>query len=169
MSGYSVCSHWPASETATVGPDSHSLRSLLRDDMVRGDRLRMRVQISSPPPSSIAFVSFRLAFLAALAIAAPTAATAQDAPAKIAHAVRITGAAPRIDGALDDAAWSLAPMVSDFVQKIPVEGATPSVATQVRLLYDDDALYVGARCPSIDANRAASGREGSEKRDRQHL
>ncbi|MEO8623041.1 MAG: DUF5916 domain-containing protein [bacterium] len=90
-------------------------------------------------------MSLRLAFLAALAVAAPTAVVAQDAPAKIAHAVRITGAAPRIDGALDDPAWSLAPMVSDFVQKIPVEGATPSVATEVRLLYDDDALYVGAR------------------------
>ncbi|MEP7002310.1 MAG: DUF5916 domain-containing protein [bacterium] len=90
-------------------------------------------------------MSLRLAFLAALAVAAPIAAVAQDAPAKIAHAVRITGPAPRIDGALDDPAWSLAPMVSDFVQKIPVEGATPSVATQVRLLYDDDALYVGAR------------------------
>ncbi len=71
---------------------------------------------------------------------------AQTAAApKAARAVRLTGPAPRVDGALDDAAWSQAPVISDFVQKIPVEGAAPSVATEVRLLYDDDALYVGAR------------------------
>ena len=72
-------------------------------------------------------------------------APAQDAIPKVARAVRITGPAPRIDGVLDDPAWSQASAISDFVQKIPVEGATPSVATSVRLLYDDDALYVGAR------------------------
>ncbi len=31
------------------------------------------------------------------------------------------------------------------MQKIPIEGAAPSVATEVRLLYDNEALYVGAR------------------------
>ena len=81
----------------------------------------------------------------ALIVALPHGAFAQSPPAKIAHAVRLTGAAPRIDGVLDDAAWSQAPTISDFVQKIPVEGATPTVVTQVQLLYDDDALYVGAR------------------------
>ncbi|MEO8336304.1 MAG: DUF5916 domain-containing protein [bacterium] len=72
-------------------------------------------------------------------------AHAQTPPPKTARAVRITGAAPSIDGRLDDAAWSAASVVSDFVQKIPIEGAAPSVATEVRLLYDNDALYVGAR------------------------
>ncbi len=78
------------------------------------------------------------------------AAHAQTPPSKTARAVRIIGAAPSIDGRLDDAAWSAATVISDFVQKIPVEGATPSVATEVRLLYDDDALYVGARLRRTD-------------------
>lgn len=63
---------------------------------------------------------------------------------KLARATRVAGT-PRVDGVLDDAAWSTADVVSDFVQKIPTEGAPPSVATEVRLVYDDNALYVAAR------------------------
>jgi hypothetical protein len=75
---------------------------------------------------------------------------AQLPPAKSTRAARIEGAAPRIDGILDDAAWLRAPALTDFVQKIPAEGASPSEATEVRLLYDDDALYVGARLRRAD-------------------
>ncbi len=64
---------------------------------------------------------------------------------KQARAARINGSAPRVDGMLDDAAWARAESVTDFVQKIPVEGAAPTVATEVRVLYDDAALYVAAR------------------------
>lgn len=75
---------------------------------------------------------------------------ARAASTKIARATRVAGAAPHVDGALDDAVWSSAQPISDFVQKIPIEGATPSVATEVRLLYDDNALYVGARLRRSD-------------------
>ena len=64
---------------------------------------------------------------------------------KRAQATRIKGAAPHIDGALDDAAWQAAEPIGDFVQKSPVEGAAPTERTEVRFLYDDDAIYVGAR------------------------
>ena len=50
-----------------------------------------------------------------------------------------------VDGALDDAAWSQAAPITAFVQKDPVENGTPSQPTEVRVLYDDAALYVGAR------------------------
>ena len=50
-----------------------------------------------------------------------------------------------LDGVLDDEAWNAAVLISDFTQKVPVEGAEPSVATEVRMIYDDDALYIGAR------------------------
>src|SRR6476620_704655 len=72
---------------------------------------------------------------------APVVRVTGSAP-KTARATRITGATPSIDGRLEDAAWSAVPVISDFVQKIPVEGAAPSVATEVRILYDDDALYI---------------------------
>jgi hypothetical protein len=82
--------------------------------------------------------------LAAQGTAAATADTAAPAP-KLAHAVRIAGASPRLDGRLDDAAWQQARFFSDFVQKEPVEGAVPSESTLVGVLYDDAAIYIGAR------------------------
>ncbi len=69
---------------------------------------------------------------------------AQTAP-KTARAVRITGPAPKIDGQMDDAAWAGAQPISDFVEKVPVEGAVPGFRTEVRILYDNEAVYVGAR------------------------
>ena len=84
-----------------------------------------------------------------LCAAPASSAMAQRAPSpgagKVAHATRLSGAAPEIDGRLGDAAWSEAQAISDFIQKEPNEGTTPSERTEVRLLYDDDALYVGAR------------------------
>ena len=86
--------------------------------------------------------------LAILAVAAanPSAKlSAQTPPTKSARAVRLVGAAPDIDGRLDDPAWRTATAITDFVQKVPIEGAAPSVATEVRILYDDHSLYVAAR------------------------
>ena len=106
---------------------------------------------------------FSVSFLVACAlIAVPRCAWTQTSAPKTARAVRITGEPPRIDGNLDDAAWFRAPVISDFVQKIPVEGAAPSVATEVRLLYDDDALYVGARLRRSDPSAI---RTSSTRRD----
>src|SRR3982750_3010628 len=50
-----------------------------------------------------------------------------------------------IDGKLDEAAWAAAPVSSDFTQSYPKVGAKPTDRTEVRVLYDDDALYVGVR------------------------
>ena len=88
------------------------------------------------------------AFFALCAIAAP--AGAQDGARKRHTAVRVTGPAPQVDGRLDDAAWAAAPVLADFVQKDPVQGAAPTDRTEVRFLYDDDALYVGARMHAAD-------------------
>ena len=51
----------------------------------------------------------------------------------------------RIDGRLAEPAWEQARSVTDFVQGEPVEGAAPERRTVVRVLFDDDAIYVGAR------------------------
>lgn len=50
-----------------------------------------------------------------------------------------------IDGRLDETAWEAAPVIDDFVQARPEEGAEPARHTDVRVLYDGGALYVGAR------------------------
>lgn len=57
---------------------------------------------------------------------------------------------PRLDGRLDDAVWQSASFHSDFVQRQPLEGAPATQRTEVALVYDDEALYVGARLHSSD-------------------
>jgi hypothetical protein len=64
---------------------------------------------------------------------------------KTARAVQMNGIVPTVDGFLEDEAWESADPIRDFIQKVPLEGTEPSVATEVRLLYDADALYVAAR------------------------
>jgi hypothetical protein len=52
---------------------------------------------------------------------------------------------PVIDGVLDDAVWDTAAVVDEFHQIIPVEYNAPTERTEVYLLYDDDAFYVGVK------------------------
>ncbi|MBN2494971.1 MAG: carbohydrate binding family 9 domain-containing protein [Deltaproteobacteria bacterium] len=60
---------------------------------------------------------------------------------------------PVIDGALDDLVWQLAEPSEDFVQQFPRAGAAPSFTTQVRLLHDDEALYLAALCRDPEPER----------------
>jgi len=52
--------------------------------------------------------------------------------------------APRIDGRLDEALWQEAEVLGDFIQSQPNPGALATEATEVRVVYDDQALYIGA-------------------------
>ena len=67
----------------------------------------------------------------------------QHAQAPRARAARSSGSVS-INGVLDDAAWSNAPPITDFLQTLPLEGEAVSERTEVRLLYDDAAIYIGA-------------------------
>ncbi len=60
-------------------------------------------------------------------------------------AVRLSEAVS-VDGQLNEPVWQNGNAVTEFKQRDPHEGGTPSQKTEVRLAYDDDALYVGARC-----------------------
>lgn len=60
-------------------------------------------------------------------------------------AVRVQSSPPVIDGRLDDPAWRNAPVVSGFVQFDPKEGAPATHDSEVRVLYDDQAIYVAFR------------------------
>lgn len=50
-----------------------------------------------------------------------------------------------VDGRLDEPAWTAVPVIEGFLQRDPQEGAAPTERTDVRIAYDDDAVYVGAR------------------------
>jgi hypothetical protein len=65
-----------------------------------------------------------------------------EAPAV--HALRVTEPI-RVDGLLDEPAWAHAQVASGFRQREPKEGEPATEATEVRVLYDADTLYVGVR------------------------
>jgi hypothetical protein len=94
-----------------------------------------------------------IAFLLALVAVRAPAARAQRpdsvsigsaAVRPIANAVRRSGPIV-IDGRIDEDAWKSAEVISDFRQFQPIEGARASQRTEVRILYDDQAIYIGAR------------------------
>ena len=48
-----------------------------------------------------------------------------------------------LDGVLDEPAWQSAPIAKDFLQNEPREGQPATFDTEVRVLYDEEALYFG--------------------------
>lgn len=70
---------------------------------------------------------------------------------------------PSIDGDLGDASWTSSPPVAAFTQKFPHEGKAPSEPTELRVLYDDDALYVAFDC--TQAGVPVRGRLARRDRD----
>ncbi len=52
--------------------------------------------------------------------------------------------APKIDGDLGDSAWKNAPVATDFIQSAPNPGQPSRLRTEVRMLYDNTAIYVSA-------------------------
>ena len=66
---------------------------------------------------------------------------AQQPPAASASAIT---SAPVIDGRLDDDAWAEGQVLTGFVQREPTEGRPVSERTEVRVAYDEEALYIGA-------------------------
>lgn len=51
-----------------------------------------------------------------------------------------------LDGVLDEPEWELAPPAGDFIQKFPDPGAPATEQTEIRILYNDEMLYIGAHC-----------------------
>ena len=85
-----------------------------------------------------------------LSPAGPAAARAQATgsihkiPPPVARAAHREGPIA-IDGRLDEAAWAAATPITTFTQTQPREGAPATQRTEVRVLYDADAIYIGAR------------------------
>ncbi|HEV2150049.1 MAG TPA: DUF5916 domain-containing protein [Longimicrobiaceae bacterium] len=90
------------------------------------------------------------------ALCVPGLASAQapspraNIPVPATHPAPILRAAPatqpiRIDGRLDEETWLTAAPATEFTQIVPSEGAPATQRTEVRILFDRDALYIGAR------------------------
>ena len=70
-------------------------------------------------------------------------AWAGDPDKKILQAVKAE-VAPKMDGYLDDPVWETAPLATDFIQHEPFPMAPSSEQTEVRVVYTDEAIYIGA-------------------------
>ena len=81
--------------------------------------------------------------------AAPSASAQESWDLYQVGAVR-TSQAPEIDGSLDDPAWQRAPVISEFIQQEPDEGAAATERTEVRVLYDGTSLYLGVHAFDSD-------------------
>jgi hypothetical protein len=91
--------------------------------------------------------SFALVVLIALAWSAPARAqnhSSESRATRALQAVRVE-ARPTIDGRITEAEWAGADVATGFVQLRPSPGRPATQRTEVRILYDDDALYVAAR------------------------
>ena len=74
-----------------------------------------------------------------------------------------TSERPRIDGALDEAAWAQANVVDTFIQQEPQEGQPATDRTEVRVLYDAGHLYIGVRAFSSLAVTATEMRRDADR------
>ena len=106
------------------------------------------MHLSEPVPLAairMTAVALALTFAAlpATARAQCRAAPCQPAP-PVGDAARRDGPV-RIDGLLTDSAWNRATPITQFRQIQPNEGEPSSLPMEVRILYDDDAVYIGAR------------------------
>ena len=81
----------------------------------------------------------------------PAAATHADRP--LARAAALRGRIA-LDGRLDEPGWALAAPITAFTQLDPDEGRPVSEPTEVRIVYDAEALYVGARLGDAQAPRS---------------
>ena len=104
----------------------------------------------------------RIAVAALLAAALPVPSAAQSAngggepDARVAVATRAS-VAPEVDGVLGEAAWREATELTGFVQRQPYDGEPASERTAVRILFDDEALYVGAWMYDADPSAIVDG------------
>ena len=74
---------------------------------------------------------------------------------------------PVIDGDLADNAWKQAPAATDFVQYSPSYGLPVSAKSVVKILYDNQALYIGAYLyddPSL-IRKQITARDGEQQQD----
>ena len=91
----------------------------------------------------------------ALAVADSAAQTGPNHGAvPVVHTVRATGPIV-VDGVLNDEVWLRAVPVTAFTQREPEEGKPVSEATELRIAYDEEALYVGARLLDREPARIA--------------
>ena len=81
-------------------------------------------------------------------------------------AIKIAQPPPRIDGNLDDMAWTDMPVATNFIQNFPSFGLAASQKTEVKIAYDNSAIYIAAYLyddPSLIRNQITARDEEQAK------
>jgi hypothetical protein len=121
----------------------------------RADTVKPSVQLRAGPLRIRGVFTKALAFVVVGLIhaAAPSQLLAQAAGGADLRPVRIT-TPPKLDGILDDEAWSTAPLPLDGWRSYnPMRGEPPAERTEVWIGYDDEALYFAFRCLDTQPER----------------
>ncbi len=122
------------------------------------DDIRGAITMGTPLTGPTARFALILLLLLAPALGAARAEAQSIGPAAVrSGAATRAEVGPTIDGRLDEAVWDMGQPLSGFVQHEPVEGAPATEATEVKILFDDEALYVGAWMYDREPNRIIPG------------
>ena len=116
----------------------------------------------SVPILRFAPVCALLSFAFANPSAAQQTTRSQNDPRPVAQATLRQGEVA-IDGRLDDAAWAAAKPITELIQAVPDEAKPASQKTEIRILYDASAIYIGARM--FDSLGAKGVRSALARRD----
>ncbi|MDE2754266.1 MAG: hypothetical protein OXI83_16965, partial [Gemmatimonadota bacterium] len=101
--------------------------------------------MSAHLPGFAAPALFLLAFSGSPSKAAAQSSNGDNGAAVVLEAVVLPAAADiDLDGRIDEDIWSTATPITDFTQQEPVEGGVPSERTEVRVVFDEDNLYISA-------------------------
>jgi hypothetical protein len=74
----------------------------------------------------------------------PASTTQEDVGSRLIHVLRVSEPI-KVDGRLDEPAWSRAEAARGFRMEEPHEGEPTSEKTEARVLFDNKNLYVGIR------------------------
>ncbi len=122
--------------------------------------------LASEPAIALTTAGLLLATQSAFGQMGPT----NDSNRKIGNAIRAEKP-PRLDGELDDECWQSAPVMTDFITNNPNFGNPAAERTEVRPVYTDEAIYVGAYLyqPANTIRHDLSPRDGESTADAFHI
>jgi hypothetical protein len=89
-------------------------------------------------------IQYKVVLMSASLFLSALTLTSQAPPRLPVYEVRRTAKPIKVDGKLDDAAWTIAPAVGEFVNNS--DGSESQYKTEARVLYDDNFLYFSFRC-----------------------
>ncbi len=89
-----------------------------------------------------------LVFILVLSVFIPAALPADEPVEEKSKSIKIlySEAEIDVDGSLDEDIWKSAPAIGELRQQEPMENEKPSQKTEVRVYYNNEALYFGITC-----------------------